>query len=96
MLDKDRAIKSIVMKLTKTRQKNASPHFNPILVRGVVSRVQTALPSIRIRLRNLRPGFHPIFQNEIKRVSTVTFFWKTLGGARLKPNRMLPSVNDSK
>ena len=34
------------------------------LVRGIVSRVQTALPSIRNRLRNLRPGFHPIYQKE--------------------------------
>ena len=49
-------------------------HFDPISVRGIISRVQTALPSIRIRLRNLRPGFHPIYRNEIKRVSTVTPF----------------------
>ena len=32
-----------------------------LLVRGIVSRVQTALPSIRNRLRNLCPGFHPIY-----------------------------------
>ena len=39
-----------------------NPHFSPTSVRGVVSRVQTALPSIRIRLRNLHPDFHPIYQ----------------------------------
>ena len=33
----------------------------PQAVRGVVSQVQTALPSIRSRLRNLCLGFHPIY-----------------------------------
>ena len=68
--------------------KNTDPHFDPILVCGVVSRVQTALPSIRIRLRNLRPGFHPIYQKGRKCVLTVTFFRKAHSGIRLKPRRM--------
>ena len=71
-------------------------HFNPISVRGVVSRVQTVLPSIWIRLRNLRSGFHPIYPKQDKGASHVTPFWKTLDGARLKRSRMLPRVNDSK
>ena len=33
-------------------------------VRGIVSRVQTKLPSIRNRLWNLYPGFHPIYQGK--------------------------------
>ena len=56
--------------------KNASGHFDPVSVRGVVSRVQTALPSIRIWLRNLRPGFHPIYPKQDKGASHVTPFGK--------------------
>ena len=48
-----------------------NPYFDPVLVRGVVSRVQTALPSILIRLRNLRPGFHPIYPKGKKSVSRI-------------------------
>ena len=76
--------------------KNVNPHFNPISVRGVVSRVQTALPSIRIRLQNLRPDFHPIYPKQDKGASHVTPFWKTLGGARLNPSRMFHRVSDKK
>ena len=54
--------------------------FDPILVRGVVSRVQTALPSIRIQLRNLRPGCHPIYQKGRKCVSTITLLGKHAAG----------------
>ena len=75
--------------------KNTNEHFDPVSVRGVVSRVQTALPSIRIRLRNLRPGFHPIYQKRDKGASPCNPFWKKLGGARLKPRRMLYRVNDN-
>ena len=62
----NQAIKWIVTKLNKQIKnvKNTNEHFDPVLVRGVVSRVQTALPSIRIRLWNLRLGFHPIYRRE--------------------------------
>ena len=56
--------------------KNANEHFDPASVRGVVSRVQTALPSIRIRLWNLRPGFHPIYQKRDKGASQCNPFGK--------------------
>ena len=56
-------------------------HFDPVSVRGIVSRVQTALPSIRIRLRNLRPGFHSIYQKKRgKSVSIVTLLGKHAAG----------------
>ena len=65
---------------TITHGKSTNPHFDPISVRGVVSRVQTALSSIRIRLRNLGPGFHPIYQKR-KVCPECNPFWKTHGGA---------------
>ena len=74
-LDKNQIIKWIVTKLTKQRKeliKHGKMRIHTLalfLVRGVVSRVQTALPSIRIRLQNLRPGFHPIYQKKEWRVS---------------------------
>ena len=76
--------------------KNAKEHFDPVSVRGVVSRVQTALPSIRIRLRNLRPSFHPIYpkRNE-KCVPKCNPYWSTHGGAWLKPSRVFPGVSDN-
>ena len=67
-----------MVKYAKSR--NVEPHFDPVSVRGVVSRVQTALPSIRIRLRNLRPGFHPIYQKKGKSVSIVTLLGKHTAG----------------
>ena len=59
---------------------NINEHFDPVSVRGVVSRVQTALPSIRIRLWNLRLGFHPISQKRGKSVSIVTLLGKHTAG----------------
>ena len=55
--------------------------LNRVLVRGVVSLVQTALPSIRIRLRNLRPGFHLIYPKQDKGASHVTPFGKHSAGS---------------
>ena len=72
-------INQIIKNLIK-HGKNMNPHFDPVSVRGVVSRVQTALPSIRIRLRNLRPGFHPIHPKREKCVPNVTPFRKHTAG----------------
>ena len=83
-----------MLKYAKSR--NTDPHFDPVSVRGVVSRVQTALPSIRIRLRNLRPGFHPIYpKRKEKCVPKYNPYWSTHGGAWLKRSRVFPEVNDN-
>ena len=75
-LDKNQAIKMDSNEVNHTWQRCGST-LNPVLVRGVVSRVQTALPSIRIRLRNLRPGFHPIYPKREKYVPHITPLGRT-------------------
>ena len=68
------------------------PH---LAVHGIASRVQTALPSIQILLRNLRPGFHHIYPKQDKGTSNVTLLENTRRGS-IEACRMLPRVNDSK
>ena len=72
-----------------------NPHFDPVSVCGVVSRVQTALPSIRIRLRNLRPGFHPIYPKWNKYVSNVTPFGAHTAGHNWSPIGCSLGVGDA-